>query len=247
MMWSTDIAGAVATLAYVNPPENRIPFDSLIELSACLRAIAKDDGIKLVVLRSGVSGYFSLGASLADVQALANGQEPSAPFHSWVDVLLQLEHLPQPTIAMIEGQAASGGCELALACMFRVGTRAASFAFREVARGAMPGAGATQRLPRLVGTAHAAKIILTSCLVDATEAHRIGLLDAVLPDGEAALEQWFDAIRAMPRAGLVAAKRAIVEGSTLPLRDGLRLEQRLFLDLVRRSSEPGQKVERLHQ
>jgi enoyl-CoA hydratase/carnithine racemase len=230
--WSVEIAGEIASFTYSNPPENRLPFVALARLEEELRAIAADEQVKLVVLKSGVADCFSLGADLRDIGALVRGEPPSAPFGSWAKALLALENLPQPTIAYIHGPAASGGCELSLACTFRVGTSSAQFTFRELARGAIPGAGATQRLPRLVGMARAAEIIMTARSVDAEEALHIGLLQALLPPGTAALDSWLSKLTAMPRAGLVAAKRAMTEGSGLPLSKGLRLEQRLFLELV---------------
>ena len=97
----------------------------------------------------------------------------------------------------------------------------------------MPGGGGPQRLRRRVGTARAAEIILSARSVGADEAMVLGLLQAILPpdSADAALLQWLGRFTAMPRAGL-AAKRAIVDGSRLPLTEGLRLEQGLFRDLV---------------
>jgi len=234
MSWSIEIADSVAFVAYANPPENRLPFSALRDLDDMIEQVGRDPEVKVVVLRSALDGVFSAGAALADIKAISAGEAPSAPFDWWLRALLRIEELPQPTVAFVDGIAASGGAELALACTMRVGTGRAEFVFREIARGAIPGAGATQRLARLVGTARAAEIILSARSVGADEAMSLGLVQAILPgDGaDAALRQWLSRFTAMPRAGLVAAKRAIVDGSRLPLTEGLRLEQGLFRDLV---------------
>jgi enoyl-CoA hydratase/carnithine racemase len=232
--WSLSVDNSIAVVSYANPPENRVPFSALRDLDALLEQVGRDSDVKLVLLRSGVGGVFSAGAALPDIKALASGEAPSAPFDWWMRALLRLEELPQPTVAFVDGLAASGGAELALACTMRVGTARAEFVLREIARGAIPGAGATQRLPRIVGTARAAEIILTARSVGADEALALGLLQSILPQDGAQdhLDAWLARFAAMPRAGLVAAKRAIVDGARLPLTEGLRLEQSLFRDLV---------------
>jgi enoyl-CoA hydratase len=122
--------------------------------------------------------------------------------------------------------------ELALACSVRLAARAATLAQPEVSAGIIPGAGGTQRLPRLVGPGRALELILTGRVVGAEEAAAIGLVEAVLPDDgflEAAIG-WAAHLAAHPRAALVAAKRAVLEGLELPLREGLRTEARLFAE-----------------
>ena len=109
MSWSLSIDGAVGTLTYSNPPENRFPFASLRDLDAMLESIGRNEAISVVAMRSGVDGVFSAGAALEDIKALAGGQEPSAPFDWWMRTLLRLEELPQPTVAFVDGLAASGG------------------------------------------------------------------------------------------------------------------------------------------
>ena len=90
--------------------------------------------------------------------------------------------MPQPVVAAVDGQAWGGGCELSLACTLRVASERAHFGQPEVAVGIIPGAGGTQRLPRLVGAGRAAELVLSARIIDAPEALRIGLVEAVLPD-----------------------------------------------------------------
>ena len=141
--------------------------------------------------------------------------------------------MPQPTVAAIDGQAWGGGCETSLACTMRIGSPRAHLGQPEIVIGIIPGAGGTQRLPRLVGRAKGAELVLTGRVVGAEEAERIGLLNAVLPsDGfrDAAID-WCQVIAKHSPAAVFAAKRAVVEGFTMPLADGLRLEVEQFLTL----------------
>ena len=114
----------------------------------------------------------------------------------------------------------------------RVASERAHFGQPEVAVGIIPGGGGTQRLPRLIGAGRAAELILSARIIDAAEALRIGLVEAVLPTDnfvERALE-WVAPIAAKPPAAVRAAKRAIVDGLRVPLDEGLRIEGRLFIE-----------------
>jgi enoyl-CoA hydratase/carnithine racemase len=135
-------------------------------------------------------------------------------------------------VAAVNGQAWGGGCELALACTLRVASASAHFSQPEVAVGIIPGAGGTQRLPRVVGPGRAAELVLSGRVVESDEAERIGLVQAVIPDDgfvESAIE-WAGRIAAQPRHAVIAAKQALVQGLQLPLAEGLRLEGRLFIE-----------------
>ncbi len=143
----------------------------------------------------------------------------------------RLARLPVPTIAAISGYALGGGCELALACDFRFAADNAHMGQPEILLGIIPGAGGTQRLPRLVGASRAKELIFTGRMVDMDEARRIGLVDEVHPADDlydravAAAEQY-----ARGPYALRMAKRAIDEGLEGPLDQGLRLEQSLFAE-----------------
>src|SRR5262245_21944769 len=139
--------------------------------------------------------------------------------------------MPKPVVAAIDGQAWGGGCELSLACTLRVASDRAHMGQPEVAVGIIPGGGGTQRLPRLIGAGRAADLILSARIIDATEAHRIGLVEAVLPDDGFVdhVRSWVEPIATKPRHAILAAKRAILDGLKLPLDEGLALEGRLFI------------------
>jgi enoyl-CoA hydratase/carnithine racemase len=144
----------------------------------------------------------------------------------------RIEALPLVTIAAINGYALGGGCEIALACDFRIASEGARLGQPEIAVGLIPGAGGTQRLPRLIGPAKAKALIFTGDFVDAKVAIDLGLIDAVA-DGDAlalALE-WAQRFAKGPTKSLAAAKRAIQRGLRAGLREGLDDELDGFVGL----------------
>jgi enoyl-CoA hydratase/carnithine racemase len=161
-----------------------------------------------------VPGYFVAHADLDDLAALGRGEAVAGDPGSWARAFALLDAMPQVVVAAVNGQAWGGGCELSLACTLRVAATSAHFGQPEVAVGIIPGAGGTQRLPRLVGAGRAAELILSARTIDAAEAHRIGLVEAVLPD-EGFLDHvraWVEPIATKPRHAVVAGKRAILDG-----------------------------------
>jgi enoyl-CoA hydratase/carnithine racemase len=235
-VWASALNGNVAVLTYIRRPENVLSFADLAELEWALRRLAEDEQVTVVVLTGGIEGFFVAHADLADVAALVTDQ-PTGKHgpELWDSTLKMLSTIPQPVIAAVNGQAWGGGCELALACLMRVASAAAHFRFPEVAGGAIPGAGGTQRLPRLIGLPNAARLVLSGEIITATRAKQIGLVDVVLPDDgflDAVLD-WVGPIAAQPRHSVVAAKRAIIDGLALSLDDGLVLEQESFRRILR--------------
>jgi enoyl-CoA hydratase len=232
--WTLEHHDRVALLTFTRPPANWMSVAAMTELVGHLETLAEaTDEVSLVLLTGGLDGYFIAHADLDDLAALAKGEPIEGDITSWGRALRLLESMPQPTVAAIDGQAWGGGCETALACTMRLGSTRAHLGQPEIHIGIIPGAGGTQRLPRLVGSAIGAELCLTGRIVGAEEAQRIGLLNAVLPaDGfvEAALA-WCTEISRHPPAAVFAAKRAVVEGLKGPLVDGLALEGSLFLQL----------------
>jgi len=146
---------------------------------------------------------------------------------------------PLPTIAMIRGYALGGGCELALACDVRVAGRSARLGQPEIRLGLIPGGGATQRLPRLLGYGQALRLILSGETVDAEEAARIGLVDLVVDDAEleARTRALAAAMAGQSPVTLALAKAAVRAALEEPLSQGLARERELFLRAF--SSEAG--------
>ncbi len=191
------------------------------------------DEVTVVMLTGGVDGYFIAHADLDDLSALARGEGVGGDLGAWIRALDLLETMPQPTVAAIDGQAWGGGCETALACTMRVGSERSHMGQPEVLVGIIPGAGGTQRLPRLVGSALGAELCLSGRVILADEAQRIGLLNAVLPNGnfvEAAIA-WCEQVARNPAPAVFAAKQAVVQGLRRPLAEGLELEMRLFAEV----------------
>ena len=232
--WTLDVEDRVATLTFVRPPRNWMDLASMTELADRLEALAtRTDDVTVVMLTGGVDGYFIAHADLDDLALFANGERPPGDPEGWTRALAVLGSMPQPTVAAVDGQAWGGGCETALACSMRVGSERAHLGQPEVSVGIIPGAGGSQRLPRLVGPAIGMELVTSGRIIGAEEALRIGLLNAVLPtEGfvEAA-RAWCGAIARWSPPAVFAAKRAVVEGLAGPLADGLALEGRLFAEL----------------
>jgi enoyl-CoA hydratase/carnithine racemase len=171
-------------------------------------------------------------AAGADVKEMAGMDESSIGVYieSFQGVFTQLAQLPKVTIAAINGYALGGGCELALACDFRVCADDSRLGQPEILLGVIPGAGGTQRLPRLVGVARAKELVFSGRMVSADEALRIGLADRVVPSEEVigAAQELAQRYAAGPPLALSAAKKAIDVGLQGDLDAGLLLERQLF-------------------
>jgi enoyl-CoA hydratase/carnithine racemase len=141
--------------------------------------------------------------------------------------------LPKPVIAAVTGYAVGGGCELALSADFRISAEDARWGQPEILLGIIPGAGGTQRLPRLIGSARAKDLIFSGRMIDAAEARRIGLVDTIVPAGDVLETAHQMAARyvSLPPLALQAAKTAIDAGFEIDLASGLRLETQLFRSL----------------
>ena len=170
---------AVVTM---NRPEALNAFNSeqLDLLGAAFHALGHDRSVRVVILTGAGDRAFAAGADIKEMAdltpagGLAFGRQGQA-------LTSAIERLPQPVIAAVNGYAFGGGCELAIACDLRLASENARFAQPEVSLGIPPGWGGTQRLPRLIGPGLAAEMIYTGRQVNAEEAHRIGLVNAVHP------------------------------------------------------------------
>jgi enoyl-CoA hydratase/carnithine racemase len=229
--WTETRHDKIAVLTFERPPKNWMSLEAMTQLVGHLERLAEQPAeVSVVMLTGGVDGFFIAHADLDDLARLAKGEPVKGDPGAWTEALALLEAMPQPTVAAIDGQAWGGGCETALACTLRVGSERAHLGQPEVSVGIIPGAGGTQRLPRLVGSGIGAELCVTGRIVQADEAHRIGLLNAVLPTQgfvQHAID-WCGRIARNPASAVFAAKQAVVEGLTLPLDEGLRLERKLF-------------------
>ena len=182
------------------------------------------------VVVTGSDRIFAAGADISEFGGPERAGEVGGLFH---DALAAVAAIPRVTIAAIAGPALGGGCELALACDFRVVSETAKLGQPEILLGIIPGGGGTQRLARLVGPARAKDLVLSGRQVRAEEARTIGLVDEVVAPG-ATLERALELAATFARGPLAAqalAKRAIDEGLDVALAAGLRLEQELFVEV----------------
>jgi enoyl-CoA hydratase len=220
------VAEHVATVTLNRPDvHNAMNQTMRRELTACFEAIADDDDVKVVVVTGAGARAFSAGADIREFV------EPLPPVlfreqRRRLDFRAAMERCPQPIVAAINGFAFGGGLELALACDIRVAAADATLGLTEIDLAIIPGGGGTQRLPRLVGRGKALEMILTGARLPADEALRIGLVERVVPAGEAlpAAAALARAIAAKAPVALRYAKEAVVKGLELPLAEGLRLE-----------------------
>ncbi|CAD7702437.1 unnamed protein product [Ostreobium quekettii] len=193
------------------------------ELRTCVAALRWQADLRCIVFRSGVPGVFCAGA---DLKERANMDEEEvrefvSTIREAVDGVAQLQ---MPTIALIDGPAFGGGAELAIACDFRVGTPTAKLAFPEVRLGIIPGAGGTQRLPRIVGESKAKQLILLGTVVQANEAKQLGLLDYVGSDAEDHVRALATTLAENAPLALRAAKTAVDHAADVDMQNGLIFE-----------------------
>lgn len=216
-------------------------FEALGELSDLLKELAARIDVSIIVLASAHEKYFVSHADLDDLERVATGKPVAGERSAWRTTPAIIETIPQPVIAAVNGQAWGGGTELALACSLRVAAPGATFGLPEIAVGMVPGAGGTQRLPRLIGTGRALELILSGRKVGAEEAFRLGLVNAILPkqNFRHAVVDWAQQFARHDFDALVANKRAVTEGARLDFEAGLDLERSLVVPRTasRRSSE----------
>ncbi|MGH2529874.1 MAG: enoyl-CoA hydratase/isomerase family protein [Actinomycetota bacterium] len=226
-----DVDGTVATIRLDRPPANAISRQVSDELRDAVLEAGERDDVRAVVVWGGPK-IFAAGADIKDM--VGWGPEEVRPVVSALgDALVVLEEVPKVTIAAIEGYCLGGGCELALACDFRFAAEGAELGQPEIALGIVPGAGGTQRLPRLVGHARARELVYSGRRVGADEALRIGLVDAVTPPNGAhqvATEVAGRYARGPTRA-LAAAKEAMNAAALGDIRRGLGVERDVFVGL----------------
>jgi enoyl-CoA hydratase len=167
-----------------NPPLNLVSLAVTEALAAALSLIERDEDVRAVILAGTGDRAFCAGSDVKEFPSL-HGRVAEGKLVNENAVYGQLAELPMPTIAAIEGDALGGGLELALCCDLRVAASTALLGLPEVRLGVMPGSGGTQRLPRLIGLARAKELILLGEIIDAGTALSFGLVNRVVPQGEA--------------------------------------------------------------
>jgi enoyl-CoA hydratase/carnithine racemase len=232
--------GAIVEIVLDRPPANALGLEIIDGLHTAMDYAQAVDA-KVIVLASAVDGFFAAGADIKHMSAV----DP-ASFREYGDALRgaveRLVDLPIFSVAAVDGLALGGGLELAMACTLRVGATGARLGLPEVKLGLIPGAGGTQRLPRLVGRGRALDLMLTGREVEADEAFWIGLVDRFAePDTTARVTAWQlarDLAHASTPAQL-AVVRTVDAAYDRPLAEGLRFEA----EQVQEVFEQGEAVE----
>ena len=230
----TGADSGILTLGLERPEaRNALGRQLLREIKEALAVVLDDLSIRVVILHSLVPGVFCAGADLKE-RAGMTPEEAMAFVQALRATFTTLERLPMPSIAVIEGAALGGGLELALACDLRVVGGAATLGFPETSLAIIPGAGGTQRLPRLIGRSRAKELIFTARKFGAAEALQYGIADRITDPGQAldsALELAREILPNGPIA-LRAAKEAIDRGLDLDREGGLGVEEACYAKVI---------------
>jgi len=211
------------------PPMNPLSIALLAALRDTARTLADDASVKAVVV-GGSEKAFAAGA---DIDEFGDQQAARAVATAFREALDAVAAIPRPVIAAIRGYALGGGLELAMACDLRVASENARVGQPEILLGIVPGAGGTQRLPRLVGPARAKELVWSGRQVRADEALAIGLVDKVVPldEVERAAHHWASELAKGAVVAMGLAKRAIDDGLGRPLSDALDVEAAAWIEV----------------
>ncbi|HEX2466390.1 MAG TPA: enoyl-CoA hydratase/isomerase family protein [Thermoanaerobaculia bacterium] len=207
---------------------NTISRQLMADVNRALDGIDAEPEIRVLIVTGAGERHFCGGADLRDLTAARAAATP-APEGARRDFITHFEQIRQPVVAVINGAAMGGGCEIALACDFRLMAEEAKIGQPEILFGALPLGGATQRLPRIVGLAKAKELVLLGRHLTAQEALAIGLVSAVYPRAQLMAEAERLALELAEKAGyaLATAKRLVNSAFDVPLAEGLALEREL--------------------
>lgn len=220
--------GDVAVLTLDRPPVNALSAELVSDLDDAIGEVRSSSARAVVVTGAP---HFAAGADIAGFQQLMDAGGTGAELGEELsNTLSRLSGLALPVIAAVRGYALGGGLELAMACDLRILGEGAKVGQPEIKLGVVPGAGGTQRLPRLVGAGRARDLIFTGRMVDAAEALSIGIADRVVPDDalDDAAMAWARELAAGPTAAIAIAKALIADAFDLSLREGLGRESAGF-------------------
>ena len=218
-------------LVTINRPEalNCFNYATLKELGELVEQIRVDKDVRIVIFTGAGDKAFSAGADLKERKTLTES-EVRRNVHKIRTVFQAVADLPQPTIAAVNGYAFGGGFELMLACDFRIAVSQAKMGLTETSWAIIPGAGGTQRLPRLIGEAKAKELILTAKKIGAEEAKGYGILTSVV-EAEQLMDACYELANSILQNGPIAvqqAKFAISQGMNTDLHTGLEIEAKAY-------------------
>ncbi|MEU2620036.1 enoyl-CoA hydratase/isomerase family protein [Streptomyces sp. NPDC054813] len=231
MTVTLEVAEGVGTLRLDRPPMNALDVATQDRLKELAEEATRREDVRAVVIYGGEKVF----AAGADIKEMQNMDHAAMILRSrdLQDSFTAVARIPKPVVAAVTGYALGGGCELALCADYRIAADNAKLGQPEILLGLIPGAGGTQRLPRLVGPSKAKDLIFTGRMVKADEALAIGLVDRVVPAADVYTEAhaWAARLAQGPAIALRAAKEAIDTGVETDLETGLAVERNWFAGL----------------
>ncbi len=237
MTYSTllfEIRDGIALVTVNRPDKLNALNDAVItELGATVAMITDDDSIRAMILTGAGPKAFVAGADISEL-AQCTTIQAQALSRKGSEIFRRLERCPKPVLAAVNGFALGGGCELAMACHFRLASENARFGQPEVKLGITPGYGGTVRFTRLVGRGRALELLMSAAMIDAQEAYRIGLVNRVFPADQliAEAEKLLRTILENGPLAVAGCIRMVDDQESLSLDDALALESRRFGELA---------------
>lgn len=212
------------------PPVNPLSVQSYYDLYDAIVDFEKDDSIGAIIITGNGDKAFGAGLDVKDVMGKSGVETLDFLWTAPRKTFDKLTSIAKPTIAAVFGLALGGGCEVAICCDLRIASEDAVFGVPEINLGIMPGSGATQRLPRLVGLPKAKEMLFFGDTVNAEEAYRVGLVNKVVPKDKLMEEakKWASKLAAKPKAALALIKKCVDTGMDTDIATGLTLEMDSF-------------------
>ncbi|QDI90485.1 enoyl-CoA hydratase [Salicibibacter halophilus] len=223
----------IAVITIDNPPLNVMNQQIQKELKAITAEIKADKEVVCVLLTSTGEKAFMAGADIKEFPQMIENPDMRDQVMFMHQMLNEMEELPKPTIAVLDGLTFGGGCELALACDIRIAEEQIQIGFPEINLGLFPGGAGTQRLPRLIGESKAKEIMYTGEPITAAEAEKIGLVNRVVPSNEAYRTGMNLALQITEKSlpALSKIKQAVHDGMEVNLKEGIEKEATLFKEV----------------
>lgn len=218
-----------------NPPMNNLTPAVVKELNLEIDNFIKDQTARSLILTGAGERTFIGGVAIEEIKKIKSSDHGINLAKIGQSLCAQIEDSEKPIIAAVNALCIGGGTEILLACHIRVSSEKAKFGQPEIAMGFMPGFGGTQRLPRLIGSSQARRLILLGETIDAQEAYRIGLVDSLAEKGKVLTVALSIAQKIADKGpmSVCLAQRAIREGARMSLKEGLELELKLFGEICK--------------
>lgn len=230
---TTEMENGITLITLDRPPVNALDMETFDEIHRVLDEMENNDECRVLIFTAMGKG-FCAGADIKNIlEADEEAKKAFAP--TGPKLTRRIELFEKPVIGAINGFAIGGGLEIAMAFDFRIASSSAIFGQGEIGIGSIPGAGGTQRLPRLIGKPRAKRMILTGETIEAEEAYRIGLIDMIVPPEKLLFEskKFAGVIASKSPVAVRLAKKAINEGLELPIEAGLEKEWKYFNEVIK--------------